>query len=60
MQFEDISSELAILLEGIGCLQEIYHIQIENTVEPLVHLPRPFQIALRKELIEALEGMEFN
>lgn len=57
---EDIFSEFASVFRGLGCLQEPYHIQIDSTVEPVVHPPRTFPAALRDELKASLEGMELK
>lgn len=57
---EDIFSKFTSVFRGLGCLQEPYHIQIDSTVEPVVHPPRTFPAALRDELKASLEGMELK
>lgn len=54
---EDILSEFTSVFRGSGCLQEPYYIQIDSTVEPVLHPPRIFPAALRDELKASLEGI---
>lgn len=48
------------MFRGLGCLQEPYHIQIDSTVEPVVHPPQTFPAALRDDLKASLGGMELE
>ena len=51
MKYEDV-------LDGIGCLEGTYQIQIDPTVSPVVHPPRKIPFTQREKVKEELERME--
>ena len=50
----DIFHEYADVFEGIGCLDESYHIE---TVKPVIHPPRRVPVSLKDPLKKELDRM---
>ena len=46
----DIFQEYADVFEGIGCLDESYHVEINPSVKPVIHLPRRVPVTLKDPL----------
>ena len=42
---------------GLGCLPGSYHIEIDETIEPVQHAPRRVPVGLKKELTEYLDSL---
>ena len=53
----DIFQECADVFEGIGCLDESYHIEINPSVKPVIHPPRRVPVALKDPLKKELDRM---
>ena len=53
----DIFHEYADVFEGIGCLDESYHIEIDPTVKPVIHPPRRVPVTLKDPLKKELDRM---
>lgn len=47
-----------VLGDEIGCLPEEYEIKIDETVEPVIHAPRPVPAAIWEQLKKDLEHLE--
>ncbi len=54
----DILKEYEGLFSGLGCLPGQHHIQIDQTVKPVVHTPRRIPVALRDRVVDELHRME--
>ncbi|XP_055997848.1 uncharacterized protein K02A2.6-like [Ostrea edulis] len=54
----DLVNQFSSVFQGLGCLRDPYHIQLNSTVQPVVHPPRTFPAALRNELKASLDEME--
>lgn len=46
------------VFKGLGCLEELYHIQTKPDVNPVVHAPRKTPVALTYKVKEDLRRME--
>ena len=53
----DIFQEYADVFEGIGCLDESYHIEIDPSVKPVIHPPRRVPVTLKDPLKKELNRM---
>ena len=53
----DIFQEYADVFEGIGCLDENYHIEIDPSVKPVIHPPRRVPVTLKDPLKKELDRM---
>ena len=51
----DILQEYADVFEGIGCLDESYHIKIDPSVKPVLHPPRRVPVTLKDPLKKELD-----
>ena len=54
---DSILTEYADVFEGLGCLADPYHIEIDPTAQPVIHPPRKIPITLREPLRLELERM---
>lgn len=54
----DVLKDYEELFNGLGCLPGKHHIQIDQTVTPVVHAPRRIPVALRDRVVEELQRME--
>ena len=54
---DNILTEYADVFEGLGCLADPYHIEIEPTAQPVVHPPRKVPVTLREPLRLELKRM---
>ena len=43
---------------GLGCMGGTYHIELDNTVEPVIHSPRRVPYSLLKKLKQKLQELE--
>ena len=57
---DDILTEYADVFEGLGCLADPYHIEIDPTAQPVIHPPRKVPVTLREPLRQELKRMEEN
>ena len=46
------------VLNGLGCLEKPYHIEIDKSVQPVVNAPRNIPATVRKKLKETLKEMK--
>ncbi len=53
----DIFHEYADVFEGLGCLDQIFHIGIDPTVKPVIHPPRRVLVTLKDPLKKELDRM---
>ena len=53
----EIMSEYSDVFSGLGCLAGKHHIQIDTTVQPVIHAPRKVPVALREKVKTELERM---
>ena len=49
--------ECSDVFEGLGCMDGPYHMELDETVKPVVHLPRKVPVALRDRLKEELDKL---
>jgi len=54
---EWILKEYSDVFEGLGCMDGLYHMEVDETVRPVVHLPRKVPVALRDHLKEELDKL---
>ena len=54
---EQILEDYSDVFEGLGCMDGLYHIDVDKTVKPVVHPPRKVPVALRESLREELDKM---
>ena len=54
---DSILTEYADVFEGLGCLADPYHIEIDPTAQPVIHPPRKVPVTLREPLRLELERM---
>ena len=38
------------VFEGLGCMGDAYHIDIDTTIQPVQHVPRQVQVAMKEPL----------
>ncbi|VDI20638.1 Hypothetical predicted protein [Mytilus galloprovincialis] len=57
---EDIRKNYADIFKGIGCIPGEYSIQIDSTVQPVVHAPRKIPIAIKDKVKDELQRIEQN
>ena len=55
---DSILTEYADVFEGLGCLADPYHIEIDPTAQPVIHPPRKVPVTLREPLRLELERKE--
>ena len=55
---EEIISQYAICLEGLGCIAEPYHIKMDESATPVIHPARKIPEALRERLKTEIDKME--
>ena len=53
----DVLTEYADIFEGLECLADPYHIEIDPTAQPVVHPPRKVPVTLREPLRLELKRM---
>lgn len=53
-----ILNEYKTCFEGLGCLKDTYHIEIDKTVTPVIHPPRKVPFAIMGSLKERLDSLE--
>ena len=49
--------EYSDVFEGLGCMDGLYHMEVDKTVRPVVHPPRKVPVALRDCLKEKLDKL---
>ena len=54
---DNILTEYADVFEGLGCLADPYHIEIDPTAQPVVHPPCKVPVTLREPLRLELKRM---
>ena len=54
---EWILKEYCDVFEGLGCMDGLYHMEVDETVRPVVHPPRKVPVALRDRLKEELDKL---
>ena len=54
---EWILKEYSDVFEGLGCMDRLYHMEVDETVRPVVHPPRKVPVALRDRLKEELDKL---
>ena len=54
---EQILKEYSDAFEGLGCMDGPYHMELDETVKPVVHPPRKVPVALRDRLKEELDKL---
>ena len=57
---DDILIEYADVFEGLGCLTDPYHIEIDPAAQPVIHPPRKVPVTLREPRRLELKRMEEN
>ena len=57
---DDILIEYADVFEGLGCITDPYHIEIDPAAQPVIHPPRKVPVTLRDPLRQELKRMEEN
>ena len=51
---ERIRNKCRDVFEGLGCMEGLCHLEVDQTVRPVVHPPRKVPVALRDRLKEEL------
>ena len=54
---DQILKEYSDVFEGLGCMDGPYHMELDETVKPVVHPPRKVPVALRDRLKEELDKL---
>ena len=54
---ERILEDYSDVFEGLGCMDGLYHMELDKTVKPVVHVPRKVPVALRECLKEDLDKL---
>ncbi|VDI61501.1 Hypothetical predicted protein [Mytilus galloprovincialis] len=54
---ETVMKEYADIFEGTGKLQGKYHLELDNTANPVVHPPRKVPVAIKEKLKSELERL---
>ena len=54
---ERILNEYSDVFEGLGCMEGLCHLEVDQTVRPVVHPPRKVPVALRDRLKEELDKL---
>ena len=49
--------EYSDVFEGLGCTDGLYHMEVDETVRPVVHPPRKVPVALRDRWKEELDKL---
>ena len=57
-EIDYLITEYSGVFEGLGCLDQPYHIKIDNTVQPIVCLPQNIPVALRERVRDEIDRME--
>lgn len=55
---EEILDEFPDVFTGLGCMEGSYHIELDDTVEPVIHPPRRVPYSLLEKLKEKLQELE--
>ncbi|KAL9951249.1 hypothetical protein ACROYT_G043882 [Oculina patagonica] len=55
---EEILDEFPDVFTGLGCMEGSYHIELDDTVEPVIHPPRQVPYSLLEKLKEKLQELE--
>jgi hypothetical protein len=55
---QDILNNYPDLFEGLGCLPVEHHIELNETIEPVIHPPRRVPEAIRSRVTKQLHRME--
>ena len=56
-EIDGLITEYSAVFEGLGCLDQPYHIKIDNTVQPIICPPRNIPVALRERVREEMEKL---
>ena len=54
---ERIVKEYSDVFEGLGCMEGLCHLEVDQTVRPVVHPPRKVPVALRDRLKDELDKL---
>ena len=54
---EWILKEYSDVFEGFGCMDGLYHMEVDETVRPVVHPPKKVVVVLRDRLKEELDKL---
>ncbi|XP_030763270.1 uncharacterized protein K02A2.6-like [Sitophilus oryzae] len=57
-QYNSLINEFSELFEGIGCINEPYHIEIDKNAKPVVHPTRKVALPLMDDLKQSLAELE--
>ena len=55
---EEILDEFPDVFTELGCMEGSYHIELDDTVEPVIHLPRRVPYSLLEKLKDKLQELE--
>lgn len=55
---DEILAESPDVFTGLGCMGGTYHIELDNTVEPVIHTPRRVPYSLLEKLKQKLQELE--
>ena len=54
---EQILKDYRDVFEGLGCMEGLCHLEVDQTVRPVIHPPRKVPVALRDRLKEELDKL---
>ena len=57
-EIDGLIAEYSTVFEGLGCLDQPYHIKIDDTVQPIICSPRNIPVALRECVRDEIDRME--
>ena len=52
-----ILKDYSDVFEGLGCMDGLYHMEVDDNVKPVIHPPRKVPVALRDRLKEELDTL---
>ena len=52
-----ILKDYSDVFEGLGCMDGLYHMEVDDNVKPVIHPPRKVPVALRDRLKEELDKL---
>ena len=57
-EIDGLITEYSGVFEGLGCLDQPYHIKIDDTVQPIICPPQNIPVALRERVRDEIDRME--
>ena len=57
-EIDGLIAVYSTVFEGLGCLDQPYHIKIDDTVQPIICPPRNIPVALRERVRDEIDRME--